>query len=92
MMRQLPWKPELPERDIETERAITRALDECRPHLQVDGGDIELVRYEAETQTAEVRFLGACSDCPLVLMTLRAGIERLVQMRVPSVRRLELVR
>lgn len=91
-MRRPPREPELPERDIETERAIARALDECRPHLQVDGGDIELVRYEVETQTAEVRFLGACSDCPLVLMTLRAGIERLVQMRVPAVRRLELVR
>lgn len=83
---------ELPQRDEETERAIAAALQECRPYLQQDGGDVELVRYEVETQTAEVRFLGACADCPLVLMTLRAGIERFVQLRVSAVRRMELVR
>jgi Fe-S cluster biogenesis protein NfuA len=81
-----------PARDEALERAISDALAECRPYLQRDGGDIELVRFEVETATAEVRFTGACAECPLVLMTLRAGIERLVQLRVPQVRRLELVR
>ncbi|RMF32897.1 MAG: NifU family protein [Chlorobiota bacterium] len=92
-MRKIPSPAaELPVRDEETERAINAALEECRPYLQQDGGDVELVRYEVETQTAEIRFLGACADCPLVLMTLRAGIERFVQLRVSAVRRMELVR
>lgn len=79
-------------RDEMTEAAIRAALEACRPYLQQDGGDVELVRYEVETATAEVRFLGACAECPLVLMTLRAGVERWVQLQVPSVRRLELVK
>ncbi len=83
---------EIPQRDEHIERAIGAALQECRPYLQRDGGDVELVRFEVETATAEVRFHGACADCPLVLMTLRAGVERLVQLRVPAVRRLELVK
>ncbi|GIV53718.1 MAG: NifU family protein [Candidatus Kapaibacterium sp.] len=74
------------------EGAIRAALDECRPYLQRDGGDVELVRFEVETATVEVRFVGACVQCPLVQMTLRAGIERLVQLRVPAVRRIELVK
>lgn len=79
-------------RDEETERAICAALEECRPLLQQDGGDVEFVRYEVETATAEVRFTGACARCPLSIMTLRAGIERLVQLYVPHVRRIEQVR
>ncbi|MCX8050291.1 MAG: NifU family protein [Chlorobi bacterium] len=87
----LPPPIELPPRDESVERAVIAALEECRPFLQQDGGDVEFVRYEVETATAEVRFVGACAQCPLVLMTLRAGIERLVQLRVPAVRRLEQV-
>jgi|DewCreStandDraft_5_1066085.scaffolds.fasta_scaffold01134_22 Fe-S cluster biogenesis protein NfuA len=91
MRKTPPPVAELPLRDEETERAIIAALEECRPYLQQDGGDVELVRYEAETQTAEIRFLGACAGCPLMLMTLRAGIERFVQLRVPAVRRMEVL-
>lgn len=79
-------------RDQETERAICAALEECRPFLQQDGGDVEFVRYEVETATAEVRFTGACATCPLSIMTLRAGIERFVQLYVTHVRRIEQVR
>lgn len=70
---------------------IIAALSECRPYLQEDGGDIEFVRFEAETRTAEIRFLGACCTCPMSIMTLRAGIERVLLKRVPEVRRVEQV-
>ncbi|MCX7929404.1 MAG: NifU family protein [Chlorobi bacterium] len=90
MQRLVP--DELPTRDEQIESAIRATLEHCRPFLQRDGGDVEFVRFEVETSTAEVRFLGACATCPLMLMTLRAGIERWVQLHVPEVRRLELVR
>ena len=71
---------------------IQRALEECRGPLQVDGGDIEFVRFEEATRTAEIRFLGACAACPMSIMTLRAGIERVLIHRVPHIRRVEQVR
>ncbi len=75
----------------ELEQRIDAALQECRPPLQLDGGDIEFVRFEESTRTAEIRFLGACKKCPLSIMTLRAGIERVLMHRVPDIRRVEQV-
>lgn len=72
--------------------AIEVALAELRPYLEQDGGDLEFVRYEEETQTAEIRMLGNCKKCPMHLMTFRAGIERYVINKVPEVRRLEEVK
>ncbi|MBU3742508.1 MAG: NifU family protein [Candidatus Kapabacteria bacterium] len=74
------------------EDRILAALDEARPHLHRDQGDIDFVRFEAETGVAEVRFTGACSGCAMSAMTLRAGIERIVRIAVPEVRRVEAVR
>ncbi len=69
--------------------AINRVLNELRPYLEVDGGDLELANYEPETRTAEIRLLGNCKSCPLHMMTLRAGIERYLVHKVPEVRRIE---
>ncbi len=70
---------------------IENVLKELRPYLQIDEGDIEFVRYEESTHTAEFRFLGNCKTCPLSSMTLRAGVERFILHRVPEVRRIEAV-
>jgi Fe-S cluster biogenesis protein NfuA len=59
------------------------------PYLQQDGGDIEFINYEEDTHTLVVAFLGNCKDCPLSIMTLRAGIEKLVLKEIPEVRRVE---
>ncbi len=75
----------------ELDEKIVAALAECRPYLQKDGGDVEFVRFEDATRTAEIRFLGACADCPMSRMTLRAGIERVLLKRVPTIRRVEQV-
>lgn len=64
-------------------------LSKLRPYLQQDGGDVEYVRYEENSQTLVLRLLGNCSDCPLALMTLRAGIERFILKDMPEVRRVE---
>ncbi len=70
---------------------IEEALQEVRPYLNVDNGDVEIVRFEMETGVLELRFVGACKTCSMSAMTLRAGIERAVRMKVPEIRRVEAV-
>ena len=74
------------------ENDIIVALSEARPFLQEDGGDVEFLRFDDKTGVAEVNMTGACSTCPMAIMTLRAGIERLVLNKVPEVRRIENVK
>ena len=71
---------------------IESILTQIRPSLQKDGGDIEFVRYEDEIGVVEVRFLGQCAQCPMQMMTLRAGVERWLLAGIPSLKRIELVR
>ncbi|MFH1050288.1 MAG: NifU family protein [bacterium] len=66
-------------------------LVKLRPFLEEDGGGIEFVRFEKETNVAEVRFTGNCKTCPMLLMTLRAGIERFLIKEIPEIRRVEAV-
>jgi Fe-S cluster biogenesis protein NfuA len=65
-------------------------LSKIRPHLQVDGGDVEVVGIECDS-IVKVRLLGACNSCPLNLMTLRAGIERTLMLEFPQIVRIESV-
>jgi len=68
---------------------VENILNVLRPYLQVDGGDIEFVSYEPPTSTLVVRFLGNCVNCPISIMTLRAGIERHILKEIPEIRRVE---
>lgn len=52
---------------------IERVLDEIRPNIQMDGGDIELVKFE--DGIVYVKLLGACIGCPASMYTLKMGIE-----------------
>ena len=63
---------------------VQKALEEVRPALQMDGGDVELVRV-ADDGTVEVRLLGACHGCPMATMTLVGFVEERVKTRVPEV-------
>jgi len=74
----------------EIKERIVKALDEVKPYLQADGGDIEFVNY-TEDGILEVRLVGACGHCPMAQMTLRAGVERAVLRTVPEVKRVEAV-
>lgn len=69
---------------------IQKALNNIRPYLQADNGDVELVDV-TEDGIVKVRLTGSCEVCPLSIMTLRAGIERAIMKEVPSVRRIEAV-
>jgi Fe-S cluster biogenesis protein NfuA len=64
--------------------AVEQVLDEIRPALQADGGNVELVEI-TEDGIVKLDMVGACSGCPMATMTLRAGIERLLFERVPDI-------
>ena len=63
---------------------INLSLEELRPHLKADGGDMELVEITDEG-VAKVRLLGACSDCSMSLMTIKAGLEEAVKKVAPEI-------
>ncbi|HAG07393.1 MAG: Nitrogen-fixing NifU domain protein [Clostridia bacterium 62_21] len=63
---------------------VEAALAQVRPYLQRDGGDVELVAVE--DGVVKVRLKGACGGCPMALMTLKQGIERIVKQAVPEVK------
>ncbi|MCX6174462.1 MAG: NifU family protein [Ignavibacteriales bacterium] len=69
---------------------VEKALQTIRPYLKADGGDVVLVQVTNEG-IVEVRLTGACSDCPMSQMTLRAGVERALIREVPGIRRVEAV-
>ncbi|TFH37196.1 MAG: NifU family protein [Dehalococcoidia bacterium] len=62
---------------------VEAALNDIRPALQADGGDVELI--DVEDGTVKVRLTGACGSCPMAAMTLRFGVEKLLKERVPGV-------
>ena len=69
---------------------VENALETIRPYLKADGGDVELVQI-TEEGIVEVKLTGACTDCPMSSMTLRAGVERALIREVPGIRRVEAV-
>ncbi len=63
---------------------VQRAIQEVRPSLQADGGDIELVSV-ADDGIVKVRLTGACGSCPMSTMTLKMGVENYLKKTVPAV-------
>lgn len=69
---------------------INDSLEQLRPFLKADGGDMELVEITPEG-IARVKLLGACSDCSMSLMTLKAGLEEAVKKVAPEIVAVEAV-
>ncbi|NLD99490.1 MAG: NifU family protein [Fibrobacter sp.] len=67
---------------------VQEVINEIRPNLQADGGDIELIDV-TEDGVVKVRLKGACSGCPGAAMTLKMGVERLLKKRIPEIQRVE---
>jgi Fe-S cluster biogenesis protein NfuA len=67
---------------------VQKVIDQIRPNLQADGGDIELVDVTAEG-VVKVKLQGACHGCPGAAMTLKMGVERLLKANVPEVSSVE---
>ena len=64
---------------------INLSLAELRPFLVADGGDMELVEI-TDDGIVKVRLLGACSDCSMSLMTLKAGLEESIKKIAPEIK------
>ena len=62
---------------------IKAALDDMRPQLQADGGDLEFVSFE--DNKVYVRLTGACGSCPMATMTLKSGVEVFLKENIPEV-------
>ncbi|MGV9003326.1 NifU family protein [Flavobacterium sp.] len=63
---------------------IEKALEEIRPFLNSDGGDITLISIEDEKHV-KVRFEGACTGCSVNQMTLKAGVETTIKKYAPQI-------
>jgi Fe-S cluster biogenesis protein NfuA len=74
-----------------TPEQLEASLTKIRPYLQEDGGDVELVKI-TEDGIVEVRLVGSCQQCPMSIMTLRAGIERALMLAHEEIKRVEQVR
>ena len=72
-----------------TEPNVEQVLDELRPYLLADGGNVELV--ELDGPIVKLRLNGACSSCPSSAMTLRMGIERRLREFIPEIAEIQQV-
>jgi Fe-S cluster biogenesis protein NfuA len=83
----LPRPPQLSAKagtDEEALQHIGAVLDSLRPAIQMDGGDIEFIRYEADI--VYVKLSGACVGCPMSMYTLKMGVESALKIQMPSIR------
>jgi len=74
-------------KDMTTEELtveVQKALEEIRPFLNSDGGDISLISIE-EGKHVKVRLEGACTSCSVNQMTLRAGVETTIKRYAPQI-------
>ena len=65
--------------------AVREALEEIRPTLQADGGDVQLVRV-SDDGVVEVELQGACKGCPMSQLTLANSVERVLKKRIPEIK------
>ena len=64
---------------------INLALEDIRPYLKDDGGDIELIEV-TDDLIVKVKFLGACNDCSMSATTLKGGVEEVIKKSVPEIK------
>jgi Fe-S cluster biogenesis protein NfuA len=64
---------------------VQEAINQIRPNLQADGGDVELIEV-TDDGIVKVKLLGACQGCPMSQMTLKKGIQKFLQDKIPEVK------
>ena len=69
---------------------VRAAIEDVRPHLQMDGGDVELVDV-TDDGVVKVRLTGSCAGCPMSQMTLKWGVENYLKKKIPEVKTVESV-
>ncbi len=68
---------------------VETVLDELRPYLMADGGNVDLV--DIEGPVVKLKLQGACGSCPSSAMTLKMGIERRLREKIPEIAEVEQV-
>lgn len=74
----------------QTKQKVLNVLEQIRPYLQNDGGDIEFVEL-TDDMTVNVKLVGACGSCPYSIMTLKNGVESAMIKAVPEIKSVESV-
>jgi Fe-S cluster biogenesis protein NfuA len=72
-------------RGKEMKEEVQKLIDQIRPNLQADGGDVELIDVD-DDGVVKVRLIGACHGCPMAQMTLKNGIEKFLKQGHPGVK------
>ena len=67
-----------------TEENVIRVLEELLPYIEADGGSLQFVEIEHETNFVKVRLGGACETCAMSVMTLKQGIEKKLMSEIPD--------
>lgn len=70
---------------MSNEKRIQEILDQIRPALHADGGDVEFLGFDEEEGVVHLRLMGACESCPISMLTLKEGIEKRIRSSVPEV-------
>ncbi|MCF7875469.1 NifU family protein [Candidatus Bipolaricaulota bacterium] len=73
-----------------SEEEVENALDEVRPSIQADGGDVILDEI-TEDNVVKVKLVGACVGCPMSTMTLKQGVEKVLEANVPDIKEVKAV-
>jgi Fe-S cluster biogenesis protein NfuA len=71
---------------------IDVCLDEMRPYVHSHGGELNLIDWEPEEGRLRLQLAGSCHGCPMSMVTMKLGIERIVQDRFPQVKIVEAVK
>ena len=71
---------------------VDACLDEMRPYVHSHGGELNLIDWDGAEGRLRLQLAGACHGCPMSMLTMRLGIERIVQDRFPQVKSIEAVR
>ena len=69
---------------------IESALDQIRPYLEADGGNVKVLEV-TDDMVLKLELLGACGSCPMSTMTLKAGVEQSVLKAVPEIKAVEAI-
>ena len=70
---------------------VMKAIEELRPYLQADGGDIELADVDEDKGVVKVKLKGACVGCPMSQSTLQLGVEQFLKKKIPEIKWVEAV-
>lgn len=69
---------------------IKTSVEEIRPYLQTDGGDVEIMDV-TDDYIVKIKLLGACSDCSMSTTTVKAGIEETIKRYIPEIKKVETI-